>query len=151
MIKSVAVGCIACLTLIWVSGCGSGQDVPTVVYKARFDNSKIDAVEKIVDEVAEQWRLRVIRKDRQQMSRLTRDQHAFFSALYFDSDAVLFLTNVGSADVLTLITSDHGKMPANDLDRLRVEMMSALRARLNIDLKLRENRESNVVLPRRLS
>lgn len=78
MIKSAVIGLVALLALSCISACGTAQDVPTVVYAGEFDNSKIDAVERVVDDVAERWQLRVFRKDRKHMSRLTFDQDAFF-------------------------------------------------------------------------
>lgn len=143
MIRHVVIGFISLLIVVFVCGCVDAQVVPTVVYKANFDNTKIDAVESIVDEVAQQWKLRPFRKDRVQMERLTFGEDALFVALYFEDNPVLVLTNVGVGKVLTLSTSDFGKMPVEDLNRVANDMIDKLRNRLSIELHV-ENSQAAI-------
>lgn len=126
---------VALIMSVFTCGCGHAQDVPTVVYKAEFETSKIEGVERIVEEIADKWKLQIFRKDKRRMSILTQGHDAFFVALYLDRDPILFATNVGVGEVLTLGISDYGKLPREDLKRLANDVIEPLRERLNINLQ----------------
>lgn len=150
--RYAAIGSISPLILVIVCGCVDAQEAPTsvdriepaAVYKGEFDHSKIGAVESIVDEVAQRWRLRIFRKNREHMKHLTQGRDAFFVALYFENDAVLALTNVGVGTVLTMITTDHGKMPLHELNGVASDIVDMLRTRLSINLHLEPTRADSI-------
>lgn len=139
MNRSLVSRCVLLLVLASISACGATQDIPVVVYEGNFDNSQIDAVEEVIDDVANRWKLQVFRKNRADMTILAQGSEAFFVALKFQDDPILILTNVGATDVLHLATNDYGKLPVEELDRLARDAMESLRKKLNIELRLKES------------
>ncbi|MEX2148686.1 MAG: hypothetical protein WD793_00590 [Steroidobacteraceae bacterium] len=137
--RSVAIRSVVLLVSAFASGCGQTQDVSTVVYKAPFDTSQIEGVEKIVDDVASKWKLRVFRKDRRELSLVTQGHDAFFVALYLGRDPIVFLTNAGVGTVLTLGINDYGTLSVENQVRLANDLVFPLREYLNIDLRLSED------------
>lgn len=120
--------------MLLLSGCSSAQEAPTTVYKGPFEASKVDAADAAVGDVAKKWNLRVFRKDRKHMRRLTDDKEAFFVALYFDKDPVVVVTNVGVATVLSVTISNYGRMPVQDLNRLTTDVIDTLK-QLGVELR----------------
>lgn len=109
---------------ILCSACSSESIDPYMKYSANFDNSKIEQVESILSSIAADRELEIFRKDREKMQYLSQGKHAFFTALYFEEDPVLILTNVGVADTLVMTITDYGKMPIEELENIAEVVIS---------------------------
>jgi hypothetical protein len=87
-------------------------------YSAEFDNSQIEQVESILLGIATDYKLRIFKKNRENMQYLSQGKNAFFTALYFNDDPILIMTNVGVADTLVLTVTDYGEVSQKDLEQI---------------------------------
>jgi hypothetical protein len=111
------------------AGCeGPAGPIATADYE--IGTPQIAAVELLLDRVAANHDLRVFRKNRDTMATLTKDQPAFFTALYLKDDVVLVVTNVGVGSVLHV--SANGSPPLASVRVLGVyhEFVAALEQEL---------------------
>jgi hypothetical protein len=97
-----------------------------------FDNSKIDQVNYILDDIAKRNDLDVFKKDREKMKDLSQGKAAFFTALYFKDKPVFILTNVGVAEKLVLTVTDYGDISLSDLERISDEIIKSAEAAANL-------------------
>lgn len=106
------------LLSILFSACKSESIKPYMKYSAEFDNSQIEQVESILLGIATDYKLRIFKKNRENMQYLSQGKNAFFTALYFNDDPILIMTNVGVADTLVLTVTDYGEVSQKDLEQI---------------------------------
>jgi len=111
----------------------SSKVTPHTMYRADFLSSSISDVEKCIDTIAKENGLRIFRKDRQQMSTLTNGQPAFFTALYYQDDPVMTVTNVAVGTILSISISDYGKIPISELELILSDFTSMLEQAKTVD------------------
>jgi hypothetical protein len=129
---------------LFMSSCEAEYTPPYLHYRADFDIAKVDETEAVVKEIAKKWNLRVYEKNREEMKLHTQGKEAFFIALYFNEDAVLFVHNSGVGEVLSVMAVDHGKMPISDLGKLTAEVIGALKERLNLEFEKQKDSTASV-------
>ena len=88
------------------------------MYRADFSGEYIQQIEEFIDIVATENKLRVFRKDRKNMAVLTEGNDAFYSVFYYNDDPVISITNVGAGTVLSIIATDYGNLPIEQLNSI---------------------------------
>jgi hypothetical protein len=123
---------ICFIVLFGVFSCKAENVKSHMRLSANFDNSKIDQVDSIFEDVAAQYQLRVFKKDRKQMKYLSQDRDAFFTVLYFKEGPVFTLTNIGVTDKLVFTVADFKNMSIAELERIAYEVKNRIETGINI-------------------
>ncbi len=126
---------VCVLVLFLVSSCDNYKK-NFLEYRADFNPQKVDLAEKIIIQFADNNKLRVFNKDKNDMSSLSRGKNAFYIALYYKGDPLLSITNVGVAVQLRVSSIDYNNMPKVELAELTLDLINILQRELNVKFKL---------------
>jgi hypothetical protein len=124
--------------------CESESAPVYLLYRAPFDVSQVDEADGLIKALASEWELRVFENSRSEMRGITDGKPAFSVTLFFENDPVLFLSNAGVGEILSLFVMDFGEMPIEELQRLTAQVGRALEDRLSIDFKKSDESTADV-------
>ena len=126
---------ILCISVIlFISSCGDYKK-NFLEYRAEFNPEKVEKVEQVIIEFADENKLRVFNKDKKEMSILSKGENAFYIALYYKGDPFLSITNVGVVVQLSVSSIDYGNISKSELSRLTLALIDDLQRELNLEFK----------------